>query len=135
MRISDWSSDVCSSDLLDLLGRHPLRRWRFIKKGGAPGDFALEIVEQRLFRLIGISGEDVEGSRHLGIDTGKRDQFFISAAQLVFPSYCLDQRCRGGCDQLQGIDWNGHRPARPTKRSEEHTSDLQSLMRTSYADL
>src|SRR3546814_8511251 len=81
---------------------------------------------------MGISGEDVEGSRHLGIDTGKRDQFFISAAQLVFPSYCLDQRCRGGCDQLQGIDWNGHRPARPT-RSEEHTSELQSLMRRSYA--
>src|SRR3546814_17262999 len=67
---------------------------------------------------MGISGEDVEGSRHLGIDTGKRDQFFISAAQLVFPSYCLDQRCRGGCDQLQGIDWNGHRPARPTKAAE-----------------
>src|SRR3546814_20039472 len=92
--------------------------FRSIKKGGAPGDFALEIVEQRLFRLIGISREDVECSRHLGIDTGKRDQFFISAAQLVFPSYCLDQRCRGGCDQLQGIDWNGHRPARPTKAAE-----------------
>src|SRR3546814_12192009 len=103
MRISDWSSDVCSSDLLDLLGRHPLRRWRFIKKGGAPGDFALEIVEQRLFRLIGISGEDVEGSRHLGIDTGKRDQFFISAEQLVFPSYCrseergVEKECVGEC--------------------------------------
>src|SRR3546814_6157148 len=91
--ISGWSSDVCASDLL-------------------------EIVEHRLVRLMGISGEDVEGSRHFGIDTGKRDQFFISAAQLVFPSYCLDQRCRGGCDQLQGIDWNGHRPARPTKAAE-----------------
>src|SRR3546814_9840388 len=30
-------------------------------------------------------------------------------------------------------DWNRHKKAAPFKRSEEHTSELQSLMRISYA--
>src|SRR3546814_9135190 len=40
-------------------------------------------------------------------------------------------------DYLGGIDWKGHEATagwyRGFKRSEEHTSELQSLMRISYA--
>src|SRR3546814_7698198 len=40
-------------------------------------------------------------------------------------------RCaRGG---VGGGKWPGHRVARQAMRSEEHTSELQSLMRISYA--
>src|SRR3546814_3116971 len=77
MRISDWSSDVCSSDLRD------------------PDD---------------------------SLGPGRRDR-------------AADRRCRRG--------WRRYRLRRPDPgqghhqrrvlRSEEHTSELQSLMRNSYA--
>src|SRR3546814_8070373 len=44
--------------------------------------------------------------------------------------------CRGGCALLRAIAWtcfSSFRPARGGSRSEEHTSELQSLMRISYA--
>src|SRR3546814_7166323 len=44
-----------------------------------------------------------------------------------------DRRLVGGCDRRAGRAhlWRGLRPLR--RRSEEHTSELQSLMRISYA--
>src|SRR3546814_2544040 len=115
MRISDWSSDVCSSDLRqDRLGRGRDRR------GAAP-------------RLA--ADQEVDARRR------------IAASLRPFPK-------AGACDRLPGephrepIDgWNGHgaggrgrlrghafRDVAPVaRRSEEHTSELQSLMRNSYA--
>src|SRR3546814_3422531 len=98
MRISDWSSDVCSSDLL------PRRRR---PEGPVP-----DIREQRLTCLC-LAG--------------------IHASQVEF--MVADSRLRAG--------WRGHvtstmffwpcgAPIGPD-RSEEHTSELQSLMRISYA--
>src|SRR3546814_1511680 len=43
MRISEWSSDVCSSDLLP---RQPVERGHFGEAGGAPG--RPEVDDQRL---------------------------------------------------------------------------------------
>src|SRR3546814_4927222 len=105
MRISDWSSDVCSSDLrLDtLVERHE----RAV--GGAHRDdqillvehlVVLEVVEQRAGRALGVGGEEHRGAL---------DAFGRAA------------RKRGG--KLRHRD----------RRSEEHTSELQSLMRISYA--
>src|SRR3546814_9049827 len=94
MRISDWSSDVCSSDLktshLDLPHRYipwPIPGFQFCRNTIAWG-----ITTHR----YGIPG--------------------VCAAVLIY-----DVEATGG-------DW-GH----GTPRSEEHTSELQSLMRTSYA--
>src|SRR3546814_5032802 len=98
MRISDWSSDVCSSDLLRL------------DEGDMP-------VGQRV-------GEVGHGS---GLRSGRRGLYhhFLpssiaasSSGRVARPSAML--RC-------------GKRPKRSIMRSEEHTSELQSLMRISYA--
>src|SRR3546814_7394653 len=105
MRISDWSSDVCSSDLAaglagigiadDLDGLDQLR--------SAPRCLERECIEE--------SRAEPPQRR---IATSRRDKR-IFARQ-------LGQRIdlRFGCDQ---------------SRSEEHTSELQSLMRISYAVL
>src|SRR3546814_6723533 len=104
MRISDWSSDVCSSDLLAL--QDACRRCfaslftdRAIAYREAKGfdhlDVALSIGIQQMVRSD-LSGSGVMFS--IDTETGFPDAIVISAA-----------------------------------RSEEHTSELQSLMRTSYA--
>src|SRR3546814_10231203 len=93
MRISDWSSDVCSSDL------------DWIEHGtfdGAPGDNFDEIFAQD-----GVVGHDV----FFGL--GGFDEFIAE----------------GGDDIMVGSPGRG----KMAGRSEEHTSELQSLMRISYA--
>src|SRR3546814_5574648 len=89
MRISDWSSDVCSSDLVAFQRRQD----------------AFAVVEHQLAgrgRACGRSG--LRG----GVDRGQA-------------------RHRG---QQRAGDEEGNKLA---VRSEEHTSELQSLMRISYA--
>src|SRR3546814_5716128 len=97
MRISDWSSDVCSSDL----DRAP----------APPGDphrprgIALQQVEELVSRRV------LTNSPGLGI----RDSGLERATTTT--------RATGA----NGIGTGA------VKRSEEHTSELQSLMRISYA--
>src|SRR3546814_3577609 len=96
MRISDWSSDVCSSDLLIApiaLARFPdMARHREADAAiFAEHDRAVRLERRRPRHIL--IGVDVEHLRHAGRD----------------------------------VD-----PAR-IGRSEEHTSELQSLMRISYA--
>src|SRR3546814_9140235 len=90
MRISDWSSDVCSSDLVLILPRrHPSGR-RFVAG-----------------RFAGFFGFGFGGARFV----------------------------RGGAFGAQFLE-QGFAVALETAvlgRSEEHTSELQSLMRISYA--
>src|SRR3546814_9013228 len=108
MRISDWSSDVCSSDLTDAAPDHrhafgarqprnPVRISDLVRVGFIGG---LEQVDPR----IGL----------LEID--------IHDGQLFTETEFLAGRIRHHLfEQLAG------------GRSEEHTSELQSLMRISYA--
>src|SRR3546814_2607601 len=121
MRISDWSSDVCSSDLA---------------AAPQPGDRAAEDRRLRtrpppLYRyrheclqLLSCLRAACPGAvRHLGTSGYDRH----SGARLLH-----QQRPRrtGGCgESLLGTAG----PARWGSRSEEHTSELQSLMRISYA--
>src|SRR3546814_9232524 len=89
MRISDWSSDVCSSDLLfEMSHRHP------------PTD---RLVKRAIPILEALAAE-TEQSCHLAVLH----------------------------DDMALILATGHNP-RPMAKSEEHTSELQSLMRISYA--
>src|SRR3546814_7175938 len=95
MRISDWSSDVCSSDLdPDALA-----------VGGVVAEQQLEHgiagLGQDLQRLVAGRGGDVDG--------------------------VLEGITAGGVLALD------HAHQRGAQRSEEHTSELQSLMRISYA--
>src|SRR3546814_3988830 len=114
MRISDWSSDVCSSDLRDVQHAPFADQHQFAsaargiarRQGGAlPRQLEDELPPGLL----------AEGDEALGPEQGRRqrlDEF-------------LEPRHRQGAvaPPLQHVE----------ARSEEHTSELQSLMRTSYA--
>src|SRR3546814_7878682 len=104
MRISDWSSDVCSSDLL--VGERTSPRASFADhKVTTPWD-----------------------SQHIIYFSGYAIWTYLTTPFLF---------ARPGFE-VQEIDpWDGEgevwRRLRVKFRSEEHTSELQSLMRISYA--
>src|SRR3546814_9243800 len=110
MRISDWSSDVCSSDLLptDLLGLTCVRYDEAI----APAE--MNVINQKL-------GQAIKNEGRLGRIEGLWWQFSLTARTEREPSaVSILNISRGGDGALE-------------IRSEEHTSELQSLMRISYA--
>src|SRR3546814_6085326 len=117
MRISDWSSDVCSSDLKahgnSFGARRPSAGDR--EDGRSPGS---ELLPALAFPACGpvASRERGRSPYSRGGGTG------LSPASR-FTSW------RGTVDRrMTATRGKGDRP-----RSEEHTSELQSLMRISYA--
>src|SRR3546814_5498870 len=112
MRISDWSSDVCSSDLLvyQEQGRNAeaLERFREAVKL-APREIPLQFS---LAKSLWRNGRFEESWNYF--DAGL-------VANLRKPNRRFRQ------PRWQGEDISDKR------RSEEHTSELQSLMRSSYA--
>src|SRR3546814_8290108 len=101
MRISDWSSDVCSSDLLDYCQR--LRAELEARSPGRPavlaGDPAWLIVEK-------ILAEDEVLAHDWQVDGTSGYDYMNQVGAVLHDAQA---------------------------RSEEHTSELQSLMRSSYA--
>src|SRR3546814_8203328 len=105
MRISDWSSDVCSSDLV--IDAHPF---------ADPLRFRHASGEMIAFRVVPHGPECMRDTRELVLARPNR------------------WRCSPDLESERG----GHSAAQPDLlphpvRSEEHTSELQSLMRISYA--
>src|SRR3546814_7805802 len=102
MRISDWSSDVCSSDLADA----------YMRAGGA--------YYPKL--QLAVPFTPVPGPRLLLRDPGQAAAL-IAAAETLTRDHGLSSAHATfiAPDQLNLF------------RSEEHTSELQSLMRISYA--
>src|SRR3546814_5056983 len=106
MRISDWSSDVCSSDLIG--AEVPPRRRRV-----GPVDKQVELavlqpVQAKIFERTAAGGQDPASLLGAGVAN-------------------LEQH--GGLrSRRPEMDRRSLDP-----RSEEHTSELQSLMRSSYA--
>src|SRR3546814_5541770 len=101
MRISDWSSDVCSSDLLLFLGS-----WRSTVIIVASIPLAI------LGAIIGLAA------------TGQTLNVMTLSGLALAIGILVDD----ATVTIENINWhleNG--------RSEEHTSELQSLMRISYA--
>src|SRR3546814_8054359 len=126
MRISDWGSDVCSSDLvgfdpvdeaLDRKAERGQRRLQHIEhRAGRGGDAGRG--DQRLRKV-----ERVDAVGHAASLTPSRR---VKSRLCIAPSLCEtkeEQRKRLQCPSSTSIRF----------RSEEHTSELQSLMRTSYA--
>src|SRR3546814_9028837 len=110
MRISDWSSDVCSSDLakhqkprMDVFSR-PQKA----EKSPNYGAECEQLGATRLFRF-----RDTVHNR----------------TQLPAPGQSPPIRTAsfGTARTMNPVSWGRH------DRSEEHTSELQSLMRISYA--
>src|SRR3546814_5000685 len=113
MRISDWSSDVCSSDLVGatrLVGPAPRDDLR--DQRGAAIRFSL------LQSQIGPHHELVRSQRGAPVAEGEGGCGHLA----ILPAAQVDDADPGEAAGHVG-----------TVSSEEHTSELQSLMRTSYA--
>src|SRR3546814_4092172 len=119
MRISDWSSDVCSSDLQDLLDV------------GEECDLVHRTVERhRGGDAAQAQGADEGG----GLPVAVRDRStaaFASERPTVHPRH-LGRGSRL-IDEDQPLRVEMGLGLEPSFRSEEHTSELQSPMRISYA--
>src|SRR3546814_8687229 len=99
MRISDWSSDVCSSDLLDIEGELSADQILQLKRKGP-----------RIAIIIGIE------------------------TMLPDKSASLSEMINSGGRAMPVILWiEASEETNGDERSEEHTSELQSIMRNTYA--
>src|SRR3546814_8993296 len=131
MRISDWSSDVCSSDLDHLAaGDQPVVHVDVDRLADLAVEFddgAAPELQELAHLHVGLAehGRDLDGDvvdrlqllgvgRRLG---SLREAAFVLILQLYAGSADVEFR------EIQAI----------VLRSEEHTSELQSLMRISYA--
>src|SRR3546814_4287026 len=102
MRISDWSSDVCSSDLFK--GRSQITK--------IASDFTMaQKCKLSLMRIDQIGQLCTKGIK-IGVDLGV--EFFRHSSYPLF--------------QVSPFTLEAE-----SLRSEEHTTELQSLMRISYA--
>src|SRR3546814_4525342 len=110
MRISDWSSDVCSSDLVVGLGTRFDHRVLDLDEVADVGTFA----DRRPRPQPGIGPDDRAAGDACAFDMAE-------AADL---DAVVDRHA--GAEHH--VRMHGH-----ITRSEEHTSELQSLMRISYA--
>src|SRR3546814_9583697 len=96
MRISDWSSDVCSSDLVE----------------------AESVIE---LRNVDVGGPEVGAApQHLG---DPRLRLRVERVELG-PAIAIAHRRTDCLDADRRV---------PERRSGEHTTELQSLLRRSYA--
>src|SRR3546814_7427190 len=106
MRISDWSSDVCSSDLhIDRKEYHGASR---------------SLRRDRLLLCV------QSGNDHIFV--GREDDL----SDRAYAARCGYGHCRP-CSVFSAATSQGNCFRRGAPRSEEHTSELQSLMRISYA--
>src|SRR3546814_9132338 len=119
MRISDWSSDVCSSDLFNHFWRAPSDEHPgdllYIQGHGSPGIYARSFMEGRItepqldnFRME-VDGRGVSSYPH----------------PWLMPEYWQTPTVSMGLGPIAAI----------YQRTEEHTSELPSLMRLSYSVL
>src|SRR3546814_4507409 len=115
MRISDWSSDVCSSDLV--AGHH-------------------EAVRVRLGRAVGIdrrqAGVSLDAVQHIG-SLGIETVHPLQQRVRILSRQNMVDVGRNQPNPLGLMRRDVARAILEPRRSEEHTSELQSLMRISYA--
>src|SRR3546814_10031670 len=98
MRISDWSSDVCSSDLEEV--------FQFPSSG----------VAMAMYNLDESIRDFARASMNYALD--RKWPLYLSTKNTILKAY--DGRFKDLFEEV-------------FQRSEEHTSELQSLMRNSYA--
>src|SRR3546814_2023396 len=126
MRISDWSSDVCSSDL-------------------APPSSLTLSPTLRICRLMSQNSGLAMARHPMEIHVGRQRTVRRPGGRPLCPSGTLVRRLYSADSRTQRTLFRGFRLSVslaafhptflrcPQTRSEEHTSELQSLMRISYA--
>src|SRR3546814_7802671 len=149
MRISDWSSDVCSSDLNH---RVALKGGRCVprERRGSNGDPGAGGIAMKLayVDLCGFRGyrkrmrlDFAEDFTILDGRNGVGKSTIFDAVEFALTGHLSKYKDAkaDGETVADYIWWAGNGPAPENRyveagfRSEEHTSELQSLMRRSYA--
>src|SRR3546814_1143297 len=121
MRISDWSSDVCSSDLTERGLRSGDYRGA---RGGGTARLGQYIFGAQRVAVAGVAPHPAERRRGL-----KRARQAVARE-----AEAVDQLDEARALAAREIGEQRHQPAMAGKlRSEEHTSELKSLMSTSSA--
>src|SRR3546814_4174012 len=130
MRISDWSSDVCSSDLFAQAYLTPAFRVRAEGRKGLSGHkgWVGEISADYVAR----EGDDWLFSIGPRVTLGdaKYHRAYFGVTPAAATTSGLPAYDPGGGVPSVGVTAGYHRML--GRRSEEHTSELQSLMRISY---
>src|SRR3546814_5288210 len=137
MRISDWSSDVCSSDL-DLVCLHAV-----VERG----DLEVELLRQVDHRrhLVGAVAVDVH--EDVAVEHAcQRFQLEVALVVLAVAAFALRAlvAVRGGVDERGAVTGDVAHARRwaallavnalgALARSEAHTSELKYILRLSYA--
>src|SRR3546814_5828338 len=131
MRISDWSSDVCSSDLPNLANAYV-----FARLGAREGSASIALLEQQIAARLPADEVAQADSLYAG-ELGARPsayripQTMLAEAAAIAAEHGVQiaavDNVETGAETKTATD-EGAAP-----RSEEHTSELQSLMRISYA--
>src|SRR3546814_9105848 len=116
MRISDWSSDVCSSDLDAPSTTPAVPSVEFTTSVGASATLRAAEHDDE-------GGDPSEDQDHPA-DERRGHQWPEDRVVVVILELLPSIRASVGCD-IEQLEDRG--------RSEEHTSELQSLMRISYA--
>src|SRR3546814_5601394 len=131
MRISDWSSDVCSSDLEDA------REDQVQARHAAAGDPVLRTVDD-IAVAAPVGPRRHLGGRTAGAGLGDADGRLVAVEHHAGRKLLLLVAAighDGGDGAHVGLDrdaaGDGAGPAH--LRSEEHTSEIQYIMRISYA--
>src|SRR3546814_8695214 len=144
MRISDWSSDVCSSDLFHAQVRMTLHRanpaaLRHDDRDGLPLDhgFQRDFPCRRCFLYRRAAAAKL---RLRTITFSQRCQVFLEPRALprrafdqLHQPFALGSELIPFAPELHFLQLSQGPQPHVENRSEEHTSELQSLMRTSYA--
>src|SRR3546814_8315305 len=129
MRISDWSSDVCSSDLAVDPERAVATVFTALEAAGA------EVARHRDPAVLpkAIKNDtELGGTRAAHVRDGVAVARFLKWMEETAPQGGLDEL--GAAAKLRAFrDESDALVDLSFDRSEEHTSELQSLMRTSYA--
>src|SRR3546814_4886875 len=112
MRISDWSSDVCSSDLVAGEGERP------------------HVVQQFVQRIDELE-QEARDSGHRAADVADGDH--ARPVELALLPFDVEQHAVAAIVAAHGAADVELAAVLDLARSEEHTSELQSLMRISYA--
>src|SRR3546814_10404598 len=125
MRISDWSSDVCSSDLLVAAGMNPMDLKRGI-------DLAVDEVVKDIARqakkvksseeIAQVGTVAANGEKAIGDMIAKAMQKVGNEGVITVEAA---KSLESELEVVEGMQFG--------RRSEEHTSEIQSLMRISYA--
>src|SRR3546814_2543152 len=108
MRSSDWSSDVCSSDLISMINFRSIHAHGFIRVGACTP-----------IATVGCPHTNMKLTEDLANQAAREYADLLVFPELNISSYSIDDL------HLQDTIIKS--------RSEEHTSELQSLIRTSYA--